>query len=259
MRIAVCISGQLRNWRLGFENQQWFWKTANRDIVEVDYFAHTWTSSMDREGVSQSYIEREVDQKEFLEFCNNFNVKKAILDSKEQKSFYGNDHWSGLFYSFAKSILLKREYELKNNFEYDIVVKSRPDVVFNPDRTFFIPSLPNNSIYTTHGGPMKMEFYMYNFNDCVFFSNSYTMDLLLNILPYRKKGIIDSDEQLKNIHPLGPGALLHDYFREYGITPHFGCSFNEVLLKLGCPDDVDMFNGRDFKRMEKYFSEWYTK
>ena len=52
MRIAVCISGQLRGWKQAIENQQWFWKTSG---AEVDYFLHTWDYSSDRLGVSQEY------------------------------------------------------------------------------------------------------------------------------------------------------------------------------------------------------------
>ena len=51
MRIAVCISGQLRKWKIAAENQKWFWTTANFPDVQVDYFGHTWTYSGDREGV----------------------------------------------------------------------------------------------------------------------------------------------------------------------------------------------------------------
>lgn len=260
MRIAVCISGQLRNWMIGRDSQKWFWTTPNFDVVEVDYFAHTWNYSMDRTGVSKPYVEREVTLEEYKEFESFFDLKGGIFDDKRTPYFYSNDHWSSLFYSLAQSLLLKREYEIKNNFQYDIVIKSRPDVCFNPRHFFKTPTkLWNNTLFTTHGGVMPMEFNAFNFNDCVFLGNSYTMDLLPNLYFYRQYGINTNTENDKNIHPLGPGTLMHDFFRDYGITPYFDLGWSETLIKDGCPQDLNLFENEDFDKMEHYFREWYTK
>lgn len=260
MRIAVCISGQLRQWKLAVENQKWFWETANRPEVEIDYFAHTWTYSWDREGASKEYISREVTEQEIEEFKNAYNLKDLLVDSRLQHEFRGNDHWSGLFYSFAKSILLKRKYELENNFQYDLVIKTRPDVVFNPKRTFYVPLLHNNCIYTTHGGPMAEEFNMYNLSDIVFLGTSYTMDMISNLYFYRQNGIQDYNIENKlNIHAMGPGTLMHEYFRDFGITPIFKDSFLQIILKEGCPTNLNLFDPGDFEVMFKYWQEWYTK
>jgi hypothetical protein len=264
MRIAVCLSGQLRQWKLGAKNQKWFWTTLNRHSqpveVQVDYFAHTWDYSWDRPGVSQEYSERNVSQDELQEFKNTFNLKELEVDSRTQDSFRGNDHWSALFYSLSKSLLQKKRYELENNFKYDIVVKSRPDVVFNPGNVFAHPPLHNSVIFSTHGSPMPMEFNMFNFNDCVFYGNSYTMDLIINMYFYRQFGIQEENIQnYRNIHPLGPGTLLNEYFSSYGIHPVVDSIFHEILLKEGCPTDLDLLQEKDFIIMKKYFSKWYEK
>ena len=39
----------------------------------------------------------------------------------------------------------------------------------------------------THGGEMGREFGMFNIDDCVFYSNSYTMDNLTNMYQYSSK------------------------------------------------------------------------
>tara|TARA_B110000858_G_C17801169_1_gene475378 strand:+ start:2796 stop:3590 length:795 start_codon:yes stop_codon:yes gene_type:complete len=264
MRVAVCLSGQLRQWHLGAKNQKWFWTTLNRNSqqveVEVDYFAHTWDYSWDREGVSQEYIEREVNEQELQDFKNTFQLKSFEVDKRKQDSFRGNDHWSALFYSLSKSILQKKKYELDNNFKYDVVVKSRPDVVFNPHNVFAHPRLYNNVIFSTHGSPMKMEFDMFNVNDCVFYGNSYTMDLIPNLYFYRQFGIQeDNIENYRNIHPLGPGTLMNEYFKDYGVHAVVDSQFHEILLKEGCPTDLDLLELKDFNIMKKYFSAWYGK
>jgi len=259
MRIAVCLSGQLRNWKIGRDNQKWFWTTPNYEEVEVDYFVHTWDYSMDRVGVSQPYVEREITQEEFKEFTEFFDTKKSKMESLRTTDFYHNDHWSSLFYSFAQSVMMKREYELENNFEYDLVIKSRPDVCFNPRHFCSLPSvISNNVLYTTHGGEMSMEFNMYNFNDCVFYGNSYTMDLLPNLYFYRQYGIHEDLGHGINIHPLGPGTLMHNYYRDNGITPIFKTGWSETLIKDGCPEGLNLFEEEEFDHMEHYFREWYN-
>ena len=48
--MAVCLSGQLRQWELALDNQKWFWESSKAAGVEqIDYFIHTWNYSGDRE------------------------------------------------------------------------------------------------------------------------------------------------------------------------------------------------------------------
>ena len=266
MKVAVCLSGQLRQWEIAKENQKWFWESCiGTEVKEIDYFIHTWNYSGDREGVLQPYITRDVSQEEFDKVVDWYKPKKYVLDDKKQDYFYESDHWSSLFYSMAQSIMLKREYEIENNFEYDVVIKSRPDVVFDPIYHFSWEHLENNILYTTHGGNMEHEFGMYNVNDCVFYSNSYTMDLVSQMYSYRQK-MLDERNMFEDklfTGSIGPGVLMQEYFREYGITSQSiqACRYNfvETLVKLGCPEDLDLFNHNEFHKMEKYFRDWYLK
>jgi len=266
MKIAILLSGQLRQWEYAKHNQKWFWDTSGAD--QIDYFIHTWNYSGDRRGVMQPYEMRTVRKNEFNKIVKWYDCKKSTFDNKLQSYFFGNDHWSSLFYSFSQSIMLKRQYELENNFVYDLVIKSRPDIVFNPNRHFSHECLDDNLLYTTHGGNMEHEHGMYNFNDCCFYGNSYTMDLLISIYFYRQKVINGaSGHNLKNgdlnFFTLGPGTLIAEYCREYGInfTSTFGMrgSWQETLLKLGCPQDFDLLDHKKFHSVEKYFRDWYTK
>ena len=254
MRIAVCLSGQLRKWELGWENQNWFW-TANQNY-QVDFFSHTWTYSWDRTSASKPYTKRDVTKEEHSRFVERFQIKKSIFDDTPQTEFGNSDHWGGLFYSFVNSLLLKKEYELENDFTYDIVIKSRPDVVFNPKLFLHFPELNDGVLYTTHGGIMERELNMVNFNDCVFLGNNRTMDLLMNIFHYRMHKITIPEE---NVHPLGPGVLMNEYFRDFGIYPVANnLVFIETILREGCPENLDLFNTEEFALMEKYYRDWYT-
>lgn len=41
-----------------------------------------------------------------------------------------SDRWIPMYYSWYRSVLLKRDHELMNGFTYDLVVKLRPDVIY---------------------------------------------------------------------------------------------------------------------------------
>ena len=262
MKIAVCMSGQLRQWEIAKENQKWFWETSG---VEIDYFIHTWDYSGDREGVSQPYITRDVSREEFDKVVDWYKPKGCMFDNRKQDFFYANDHWSSLFYSMAQSMMLKRQYEIDNDFEYDLVVKTRPDVVFDPRYHFSWEPLEDNILFATQGGLMESEFHMFNTNDMVFYGKSYTMDLVIPMYFYRQK-MLDQRNLFKDklfTGSMGPGVLMQEYFRDYGITTQSiqpnRSTFIETLVKLGCPQDLNLMDHNEFHKMEKYFRDWYTK
>ncbi len=262
MKIAVCMSGQLRQWKVAKENQKWFWETSG---VEIDYFIHTWDYSGDREGVSQPYITRDVSRKEFDKLVDWYKPKGCMFDDRKQDFFYANDHWSSLFYSMAQSMILKRQYEIDNDFEYDLVIKTRPDVVFDPRYHFSWEPLEDNILFATQGGLMESEFHMFNTNDMVFYGKSYTMDLVIPMYFYRQK-MLDQRNLFKDklfTGSMGPGVLMQEYFRDYGITTQSiqpnRSTFIETLVKLGCPQDLNLMDHNEFHKMEKYFRDWYTK
>jgi hypothetical protein len=267
MRVAVCISGQLREWLRAKENQKQFWESIG-DRGEVDYFIHTWNYSGDREGVSQPYIWRKVEQKEFDQIVEWYKPKKYIFDNKVQSFFYENDHWMSLFYSLSQSIMLKRQYELENNFEYDVVIKSRPDIVFNPRSHFTEDYMCDGFLYTTHAGEQLGECGLININDCCFYANSYTMDMIVDLYQYRERGVhingnLDNPEGYLNIQSLGPGTTMGGFFMDYGITPNtiqpHRYAFIEVILRMGFDPSLDLLKLKDFRKVSKLHFEWYTK
>ena len=83
------------------------------------------------------------------------------------------------------------------------------------------------------------------------------MDILVNMYFYRQKLIDNRDMSVEklSIQHLGPGVLMHEYCREYGITPivtrEHSKYFLPTLLKLGCPTDLDLFKPKDFNTIEK--------
>lgn len=132
-RIALCISGRI----LGKE-----YKSFKKNIIDlydkVDIFIHAWYDSnidynfLDEIGVTDYIIEK-YEPSKFNVVTNN--LKNRICDPSPYSSkdelfkinrFYDNN--SPMYYGIYKTFKMKRNYELSNNFTYDVVIRMRADV-----------------------------------------------------------------------------------------------------------------------------------
>src|SRR5690606_32601775 len=107
------------------------------DSVEVDFFCHTWKSPQrsyrpDSHGYRS---EDPFDHSEIDKMIDFLKPKKYQIDEKKdrmtQRRHYMHLVFPDLFESFYRSVHLKRQYEIENNFEYDLVVKCRYDLSFS--------------------------------------------------------------------------------------------------------------------------------
>ena len=136
IKIAVCISGQIRTWEYCCENIKNFLKDT--DEYEFDYFIHTWdTNDFTLIGDTTPIYEKENDFENFIDFYkpklykieSNEDFKKRLF--KKWKDKHGEPmNTVNLMYSFYKSVTLKKLWERKCGFKYDYVVKIRPDIQF---------------------------------------------------------------------------------------------------------------------------------
>ena len=144
-RVAICISGQARHWRVASKNiKKYFESNIKHKIfdvpIEYDYFIHTWDTNTWRYPKTHHtffYDEKHNDKDEIEK---EFNPKYFELEEWIPKKFIRA--WDALFYSFYRSLMLKRQYEIENNFEYDLVVLTKK---VNP---FFKRSSPRSSNFS---------------------------------------------------------------------------------------------------------------
>jgi dTDP-glucose pyrophosphorylase len=89
--------------------------------------------------------ETKLDTDDFDKFLRIYNPIKYSMESYDEfykEAFHDSNIHHGVnqafpqWYSFYKSIQLKKEYEEENNFVYDMVVKLRPDIIIDPNITF---------------------------------------------------------------------------------------------------------------------------
>lgn len=164
MRIAICFSGELRT-AIYAAPQILKWIGPLKD--NCDFFIHSWKRNTYKGGnpnlhkcikilgnINLGYFNRneykfiKVQEEELSLLKKFYDPKSFVIDdyikvynhwtaywkenyfSQFNLEDYPGDYWNPLYYSFYRSIELKRAYERQHNFTYDMVLKLRPDVTY---------------------------------------------------------------------------------------------------------------------------------
>ena len=148
MRIALCLSGYFNSLTdqtsLGDDGFLYIKKNIFNKVSpesEIDVFFHNWEPDMEDKLLElykpKKYIvEKQID---FDKIAKENKISKKdygyenklgtwTIDSKSGRGYAGPERILSQFYTLQKSIELKKEYEVVNNFKYDCVIKSRFDL-----------------------------------------------------------------------------------------------------------------------------------
>jgi hypothetical protein len=273
MKIAVCISGQPRTWFTAKDNILSYFNLKGH---EVDFFIHTWDKNTLRESSNttweRTYVD--VDKDEFIEIEKHFKPKLIEVEEYKNENFLSI--WSSLFYSFMKSVWLKRKYELENDFEYDIVVKTRFDVNFHmegynqlnkPLNKFYLHPVVPLVGYTANTSIPKFdtEFYSNMFDDVFFYADSKTMDIISNIYFWFKDIVKQSHSEIlkeefitNREYFMGPGTLLYTYLTKWLIHPH-GLVYIPYYIVRKESEDRNLHSINDWEKIKEISFNWYKK
>jgi len=160
MRVALCISGQMRFLEKGFQ------KLKDNLILpnNCDVFIHSW---FDDSMIGENYSSRwdyKVNQNITTDAINLYNPKlykfEPPIDFNDKVDKYDEERVLGvypriiktshsMFYSIMKCNDLKLKYEQYNNFKYDCVVRARFD--YNLNTKIDVSKLDLNNIYVNNG------------------------------------------------------------------------------------------------------------
>jgi hypothetical protein len=265
-RIAVCYSGQARHWRTAVENNKRFFEWESHPEtgvkVQVDYFIHTWdknTWRYPKKGHEHFHLEEHTDADDIQ---SAYNPVAFVCQEFHEEKFYRA--WDPMFYSNARSLMLKREHELANDFQYDIVIKARLDVVYPPAYKFPLQRVWPGTCYTcTPISKFPSEFNYNNFDDVLFYGDSPTMDLVGDIYSVNKlrhtPAYIEKVEATKNLDVAlwyGPGCLLYDHCTDVGIHPD-GNRVIEYAVVRSTAVEAKLDGIYDYDEIRKKWFEWY--
>jgi hypothetical protein len=238
MRIAVCFIGMIRT---GIESSEslkhWFGSLYN----DIDFYMHTWDVSESKLWHHESrFVIDRVRQQNFyressyplIEQLENIYDKKFIsieVENQERflsSNFYQRYHsFSPQWYSWHKVMQLVDAHEKLNNFQYDIVVKIRPDIIFPKERNLreeILNFFSNTSaLYTLGYNPVRID-------DVMFLSSSRTMHKASKFMPSTDKKVWETNilgEWLEKngIKALNTAHTVYSIYRkehvELGVSP----------------------------------------
>jgi len=154
MKIAICFFGILG----GIEGKNG--KGASKPIIEIskkyynqniftedtDVFMHTWSKDYKTEILNafspKSYI---------IEKQKKFKIPNYVFgirtQSRKQQKIRKQNHYSR-WYSTMKAMDVVREYELKNNIKYDLVLMTRFDIAWEEKINF--ENIDTNKFYSSN-------------------------------------------------------------------------------------------------------------
>lgn len=200
MKIALCLSGQPRFLDEGYAHIYEHLLSK----YSLDCFIHTWWSpdmggrNINTTGMANPQGRSYIFPHNTLEKMSQYYSPKAFIH-ESQKSFNIIDgvcfqqpnktsSVQSMWYSVKMANQLKSEYEKKNGFVYDIVIRSRTDVMIY--KLVLDNLTESDCIYTDCVGAER-DFP----NDQLAVSTSHNMDyyasLYDNLISYRNEGFIE--------------------------------------------------------------------
>lgn len=229
-RVAVCLSGQPRTWKSCYPSWVELFKHWE---IEPDFFCHIWDFNSPSSGLQcQNPYEKlpdvEISDEEKADIIATLNPKKIIFQSK--KNIFGNfdavpnqiGFWAhSQFYSMWRAANLKRQYEIENDFEYDVVIRMRSDNLFYGSPPQLPGKLAPSTLYSIYNVQVDPTAKAYRLADIFFIADSLTYDHVAKF--HDALHFIDKSHVMKNntdgIFPeFPPECALYYYCASIGIN-----------------------------------------
>lgn len=264
-RVALLLCGEMRNFDHPILLQNNMCNLIN--LHNCDIFVSTWRhrgysfnhgntnkksyadNSIIAESVINVYGKERVKALSIEDFTH---WKQNILDADSRDildtGFYNGHNLCPAtcvpqLYKIWDANRLKTEYELKNGFTYDVVIRFRPDVCFiYPIPLKNILELPDNTII--HMNPPKI-FYPNRIYDIFFFGRSSSMNNVTN-----------SWQRIHELirHPFDNGLSPVDCCRILYIMANIVCGYKVIEIPhcLG-----DIYRDENFKLYTQNINQWH--
>lgn len=187
-RIAVCISGQTRT---GPEAANAFLSFFEKS--DFDVFFHTWYESKD---ISEKIIK--------LYKPRLFSIENPLPNTN-----YGS--FDRMFFSMMCANDLKKDYEIKNGFRYDLVVRYRFDIIFHQLAKFDVSEKEKSRYIFSHyinKGFVNVDYEHHGINDLFFYGDSESMDIVSDSYKIYSKYLKNTRKYVINKMPIDSGDSL---------------------------------------------------
>jgi hypothetical protein len=239
-RVAICLSGLIRTGIEAYPGFKFFFQNLNADV-----FFHTWDTEQDK-------LDKIIDL---------YNPKSYLITLP--KKFERFENFGSMLYSIMMANEIKKEYEIEHNFRYDLVIKTRFDLVYYPGNCFPDHTIIPRTIYCSSGnvGVNNIDFELHGINDIIFWGDSAAMDIATNtFFAYKHKWMKSQLELIKGkqhdpkFSYLSAGNLIYNHFIKNNIAAH---RFVPYICEIPWREDVkhlDHFKDYDLikKRYEQF-------
>ncbi len=187
MKVAIVLSGHLRSYKDTLQNFNDFVNKIKSDNHEVKIFCHTWSEveSNTTSWWKQNEIKESALQSIENEVINKYDPAAYIVENSENvilenefefyKSRISFEGVQLMYYSLSQSFEILKEFELKNNWQSDLVIRSRYDILLDFEN---IPLSPSNIMIPISGafdiiGGLSDVFAMIPRNQIDFYAEQY--------------------------------------------------------------------------------------
>ena len=248
MKIAICLHGLASGTNdtgvpVSFEESIPLIKENIVSGYDVDFFFHTWSQDSE-DSLKESYEPKSYETEEQLIFEHPFkpDAEKGAYSSFSPEIQIKMQSVYSRWYSFAKSIKIKKDYEKEHNLKYDFVFATRFDMLFY-DKFINFESLDPSKFYISNWWQNR---YHFGYNDPWFFSSSENIDSIAGIYGkldgYLESGS-DYEKYMMSLREISPGeqpqpdnrlsnhGLLRYHVKDLGIESMFlGLEYNNWSL-----------------------------
>ena len=232
MKIALCLSGQARSFKQGYE----YYKRNLLDHHDVDVFIHTWET----EGLEElRQLYKPVKMVVEKPLVGDFDKKYTNTPNAQA---HPPRFTVAMLYSIFQTMLHKTEQEMEKKFVYDWVIKSRTDYALNVEIPF--ADLDPTKLYIPNCRMVPERDFG---NDQFAFGNSNVMNrrmsIYLNMEHYYDQGVQMIGEDMMRAH-------LHH---------HSLVGNNLVYVNMNNPFPPGQFNGTWHSLIRDDAAEWKKK
>ena len=199
-KVAICISALPRT---GIRANPCFRNFFSH--LEADVFYHTWST----------------DPSQITQLADLYSpVRYQAVAPKSAMGSFGS-----MFYSIMMANEMKKRYELENNFRYDLVIKTRFDLVFPAGISFPDVNIFPRSVCSHWGstGIGHIDTEHTGIGDMLFWGDSQSMDIVTNTYMYYKHTALVANAQLIAGHTFDPDDI---YFSPGALIQHRGSRRN---------------------------------
>lgn len=208
-KVAICLSGLVRTGIPAYVTFHNFFGHLDADI-----FYHTWEDDP-------------IKLEKVKEIYNPVAYQISKNFPENTMSSFGNQ-----LFGMMMANEVKKKYEIQNDFRYDLVIRTRFDLVFPITNTFPNFNKDQRTIYSPGGsnGYVYTDYESHAINDVMFWGDSDAMDIATDCYRYYKHRIIPGiSDNVMQRHQVDPT----DYYYSVGnMIYHHGVQRNIHFVKF---------------------------